>query len=955
MKIRFKTKKVTSLFLAFLMLLSSVFISATAEETDISVFLASDEFKFVKAFDLMPTCNYDDFRPDETISRAEFARILCALSSSEPSNGGNEFYDIDSNKYKDYISTVNTMGLMTGYDKYSFLPDKEITLNEVYKTFIVLLGYDVKAKAYGGYPTGYIKLVNELKLNIQIKASGTEAVKRSDIVRIIYNMRNVHCMVNTSVGDSIGYEVSEEDTFLTFYLGVDYVRGLLTDNGITSLRGDGAHSEKTIKIEDMLFRVNELNTTRSMIGRYVEAYFAVGDENESKDIKYIQLYDDFSEEITVFDIKDFLSLNSRTIRYEINDDKYKEIKLSNFAAIIYNGKAEKVITSDMFDYDYGTVTYIPAYRNNPDVIIIEGFLTWFVSSVDREFEFIKGDRSSRKIDNSLQLNLKNDDINRTVFIEDEHGLIGNINDIVRYCVIDISKNDEVMFIRVAPLVASDKQVKAIEKSDLETNIIFSDDEKVKVIPDYINSEDFKSVKTGSVYYVYKNSFGDIAALSFSEAIALKYGFIVGADAGQGLDAKGSIKVLDEKNIFHIYEVENKIKWSDENNNSSREEFSDIVSKLQTYDYGLINYSLNEEGKINTIYLPVKVGKEREMGRLGCAYDGDSGYYESGRRNIGKDVIIASSTSAIPMFKVYLSETNHEDKFASGTAATLPISRSSNSSVQLKAYNYEPYSKYGEILVQTHNSAASVSPTTADDFFVIRKMTQAMYKDELYIKMEGSTEFGAEKVLYVEEEDIKNVEDTMYNTSNTYTLKVGDIISYIPKQGDSSLVDGMFLWWRSDMEPVDSEGKGRRGFFPGNLGYFDAKNANISNPYKFNGGDGRGDWTAQYRSMAGYVYYVDSKGAFDVTTQDLSYQQYDASLQGWNNDNEGQTPYTQHAVVPHHGRFALVTYKDGNVYCREGKPEDVKSYIVDGNECSRIIFTSSYGAIYSVFVINGEMK
>jgi len=953
--VKFQIKKTFILFLVFILLSGMGTSFAESDYNDSTLYVNSDEYRFVKAFDLMPICNYDDFQPEKPLTRGEFARILCALGGILPTEGYSEFVDISTNEYKGYISAVNDFKIMVGADKYTFLPDKEISVNEVLKTVVFLLGYDVMAQAKGGYPIGYITVANELKISNGVNPS-TLPASRGDISRIIYNMRNVSIMEIIGVGSYLEYRISNNDTFLTAFLGIDYITGLLTDNGITSLRGDTVKSNGSIVIDNTVLNVDELNTTRRMIGKYVEAYYTIEGENRENTVEYIQLDERKNNEITEFAISDFVDISNRKIQY-YKGNKIKDITLSNFASIIYNGKAEKIVTSDMFDYDYGIVTYVPSNGDNPDVLIIEGYISWLVDAVDREFEFVKGNRSSRKIDNSLQLDIKSSDLNKTLFIEDSYGLTGSLDDILRYSVIDICKNDEVIFIRISPLIASDKQINSIETSQSETTVTFRDGEECKVIPFYSKSDDFKSVKTGGIYYVYRNSFGDIACLVFSEDVSMKYGFLVSAGIEEGIEKQGCIKVLDTDNNFHVYEVDKKIRWSDENNNTSMQKYTDIHSKLLVYGSGIINYKLNEAGKVSVIYLPVSVGNEREMGRLGCVYDGRTGYYESGRKNIGKDVLINSTVSSIPMFKVYLSETDPENRYMSGTAATLRITNSTETnSVNLKAYNYEPHSKYADILVQTHEGAPLTDPTTATAAAVIRKISgTAIYKDEIYTKLTCSTATGEEKILYADVDEITDVPDTMSGTYYTYTLKKGDIILYRPKANDGSVIESMFLWWRSDMDPVDPDRNGRRGFIPGNLGYFDASRSSISNPYIFSGGDGRGDWTAQYRCMAGYVYYVDSKGGFDVTTQDLSYQEYDASLQGWNSDNSGQTPYTQHAVVSHTGRFGLVTYKDGKVYCREGKVDDVKSYVVDGSECSRILFTTTFGRTDIVIVINGEMN
>ena len=71
------------------------------------------------------------FKPHQSITRAEFARILAAYADLTPT-AGTSFTDVKSNHWaKGYIGAVQEAGLMSGVGKGRFAPSAKITRQEV--------------------------------------------------------------------------------------------------------------------------------------------------------------------------------------------------------------------------------------------------------------------------------------------------------------------------------------------------------------------------------------------------------------------------------------------------------------------------------------------------------------------------------------------------------------------------------------------------------------------------------------------------------------------------------------------------------------------------------------------------------------------------------------------------------------------------------------------------------
>lgn len=70
------------------------------------------------------------FKPDKTITRAEFASILCNVFKFED-KGNNIFADTKEHWAKENISKAASAGVVSGYDKYNFGPDDLITREQM--------------------------------------------------------------------------------------------------------------------------------------------------------------------------------------------------------------------------------------------------------------------------------------------------------------------------------------------------------------------------------------------------------------------------------------------------------------------------------------------------------------------------------------------------------------------------------------------------------------------------------------------------------------------------------------------------------------------------------------------------------------------------------------------------------------------------------------------------------
>ena len=72
------------------------------------------------------------FKPDNNITRAEFAKIIISATDSLSTSATSSFSDVDSNHWSySYISTAYKLGYITGYPDGTFKPDANITRADI--------------------------------------------------------------------------------------------------------------------------------------------------------------------------------------------------------------------------------------------------------------------------------------------------------------------------------------------------------------------------------------------------------------------------------------------------------------------------------------------------------------------------------------------------------------------------------------------------------------------------------------------------------------------------------------------------------------------------------------------------------------------------------------------------------------------------------------------------------
>ena len=183
---------------------------------------------------------YEDgtFLPDNTITRAEAAKVLvCALNAEDSAKGMADqelFTDVPKTHWAaGYVNYAANFGIIAGRGNGIFDPESPVSYEEIVKMVVAMLGYTPVANIKGGYPTGYLYVANSVA-KITKGATGTtgDAAKRWVVARLVFNSLETKIMEPEKWSASDPEYIKGDDTLLKDYLEVTKVEGVITDTFI---------------------------------------------------------------------------------------------------------------------------------------------------------------------------------------------------------------------------------------------------------------------------------------------------------------------------------------------------------------------------------------------------------------------------------------------------------------------------------------------------------------------------------------------------------------------------------------------------------------------------------------------------------------------------------------------------------------------------------------------------
>lgn len=322
------------------------------------------------------------FKPDNTITRAEFAKLLVLATTSGVTHTAttDKFPDLALDHWANtYIAAAVNTGAINGYDDGTFKPENPVSYGEAVKMIVCTLGYASIVTPTEPWYDGYIKVANSISLTKGAAGLGTNEAKRGLVAQLIYNISGTKQLVQTGT-DSSGnavYRSSSDDDDL------EEITGIVTGVFETTLEGVSYDLNKEqIMIDDGVFYVGEYSVDDFL--PYLGKSITVEYEDGSKDIiKDFEEYKNSTLTVKDFDID---VIDGRKITYYA-DNKEDDLTLASDLYVVYNGRGveRKLIDDDFIEtylnVDSGEITFLNNdSKSDYDVAFVTSYQTMFVTS-----------------------------------------------------------------------------------------------------------------------------------------------------------------------------------------------------------------------------------------------------------------------------------------------------------------------------------------------------------------------------------------------------------------------------------------------------------------------------------------------------------------------------------------------------------------------------------------------
>ncbi len=347
---------------------------------------------------------YEDgtFRPDQTITRGEFAKIVITFLGLEKiafDNVASGFADVDgvaggaSHWAKKFIKLAADRKIVNGYEDGTFRPDANVSFVEAVKMLVCALGYGQVAldRTLPGTPwySGYRLQADELGILDKADVNNIEDPASRGIVAILsYNSLDVDTATVNSKGETI---INQGSSALEQFQGKNKISGVVTAVQQTGLsNASSGLSKRQIVVTSgttaTTYEVPADFDAMRVLGRRISAYVEDG-ESEHDLISQIAVEKTRS---TVITSAMQPSVRGNTITYyeSASAKDSKTINLESDIKFIYNGKYDSSYTiNDIQNIGSGSVELICNDGDETaEVGIIKEYKTYVISSVDRSLD-----------------------------------------------------------------------------------------------------------------------------------------------------------------------------------------------------------------------------------------------------------------------------------------------------------------------------------------------------------------------------------------------------------------------------------------------------------------------------------------------------------------------------------------------------------------------------------------
>jgi hypothetical protein len=792
-------KKVLALVIAFTMMLgfgasASIFpdVADDASYAEAVAILASMK--------IMVGDDNGNFRPDDTITRAEATAIIIRAKGFEEASNGTKgatrFSDVASDHWATgYINLASQSGIIAGFPDGTFAPEAPVTYEQMTKMIVAALGYTPKAENNGGYPTGYLVIAAQEKINQGATGGSGEPAKRSTVARLIFNALTVKLMEQTGFGSNIGYDVVDK-TLLANNLDIHIVEGIVRGTYLTTgNKVEDKYINFDFKLYDNSKDVSDIiNETiyedkidvASYLGQYVSAYIAEDDDgdwaviaiapktgrNKTLELDYSQI-ESFNETRGILEYTaegstriSQIELEAQSGAGDTDEQKVDRVKFFYNGRTTDSQKAKSFLTQN--PVTSGTVKFVD---NDNDDLYNYVFVT--VYNDDYVVKEVGANRIIDKDDNTVPY-IDNRDADRIVRYYKDGAAI-NYTDIEEGDVLTLAYDSSKQLINV---YVANATVTGTVKEQRNSNgeLAYTIDGK-----EYRIAANGPSVAIGDegIFYlnvdnriVYKEtSVGEIGNYAYMFDAYRKTGLGGNVVEVQFINAKGEWITADVNKGVKVYRTDGTYKGVKATDAAAAGDYglytitvtgtgANTAYELEVHQ-GVFKYTTNSSGEINNIYLPSGVRSDRY--NLSLDASSTDGTYKASDLRIGstyfrKDTVVFS----VP------------DNGVAEDTDDITVTTVGSIFQDDESYDYEAYDitdGYPNVVVVKGEDTSVDDATRA---LVITSVTAAKNSEDADISRIYGYQSG-QSVNGITSEDVEIMDKD--GSAIDYTLKAGDVVIF----------------------------------------------------------------------------------------------------------------------------------------------------------------------------------
>ncbi len=336
---------------------------------------------------------------DGAVTRGDFIRLVMEVSgdAAAADRGSAEvFADVTPETANaDYINTAYKLGYISGEPNGNFYPDNPISCVEAIKMTLGVLGYRVVAEESGGFPSGYLRIANRMRLLDGITCEEESPLAFGDAMRLLLNTAEADLLEIVRIGYTIGLSSVNGENILSRRFNIRKIKAIVEANAHTDImaRESGLETDE-ISVGGITMLVGETNASDA-VGLYAEIYY-LDDKNGKPTILYINtdLKENYVIDLTYDSIDGCEGIKS--VNYYDENRNLRKARLADNASLIYNGRLSDM-TEEKLMPEFGTVQLI---SNNTDslfeVVKVMDYQPIYVNGISALSNSISGRRTKTK-------------------------------------------------------------------------------------------------------------------------------------------------------------------------------------------------------------------------------------------------------------------------------------------------------------------------------------------------------------------------------------------------------------------------------------------------------------------------------------------------------------------------------------------------------------------------------